>query len=310
MLEGLLKVIKVRASIDIGSNSTLLLIMNIESKEILAEESRITALGKNLDQTKIFMTESMEATYDALSVYRDIAESYNILPQEIIVTATEASRVAENAKEFFKRISDGLNIEIKTISGEGEAYYTALGICSMATSLGGEVIILDVGGASSEFIKVQTSPFKILDTISLPIGSVRSSDWIEKGTFEKELDQIFSQNNINEYLNTPILGVAGTLTSLALMNANTLEYDADEINSLSLTIENFEEFVKEKLMKFSEDDLEKFTYLGKRAATIKGGGICCLELLSRVSCPSLMFSTFGLRYGTLLSGGIDELYLL
>ncbi|EQC43291.1 Ppx/GppA phosphatase [Bacteriovorax sp. Seq25_V] len=299
-----------KASIDIGSNSTLLLIMDVSEKKILAEESRITGLGKNLDKTGCFEESSMEATYDALSVYCDIAESFNINPEDIIVTATEASRVAKNAQEFFKRIRDGLRIRIQTITGEGEAYYTAYGICAMAKSLGQEVVILDVGGASSEFIKIQTNPFKILETISLPIGSVRTTDWLENGLFHSELDKIYAKFDLKNYMNTPILGVAGTLTSLALMIENANEYDADLINNLSVNVQNFQSFVSEKLVDSTSEDFEKYSFLGKRATTIRGGGICCAELLKKVNCPKIMFSTFGLRYGTLLSGGIDGIYLI
>ena len=99
-----------RATIDIGSNSVLLLAGTMENgllTEVL-NESRITSLGKNLDIAKMFNPESMEATFTALKDYKTLLESNGFLVAQTIVTATEALRVAKNAEDFFQKIKNEL----------------------------------------------------------------------------------------------------------------------------------------------------------------------------------------------------------
>jgi exopolyphosphatase/guanosine-5'-triphosphate,3'-diphosphate pyrophosphatase len=123
-----------RASIDIGSNSVLLLAVELDSKGMITKEllneSFITSLGKDLDATKKFHPDSMKATYEALCEYKKMLNKINYLIENVIVTATEASRVSTNSREFFKRIKDEIGFNIQIISSDGEAYYTALGVVS------------------------------------------------------------------------------------------------------------------------------------------------------------------------------------
>ena len=86
----------IRASIDIGSNSVLLLVADVSDGKFqeLSKQSYITSLGKELDKNKLFHADSMHATFEALKAYGIECDKYNIPSDEIIVTATEASRVA------------------------------------------------------------------------------------------------------------------------------------------------------------------------------------------------------------------------
>src|SRR5690606_2456866 len=178
-----------RASIDIGSNSVLLLIAEVNDdgtlKEI-ANESRVTALGKGLSSTGQFAEETMKETYLVIKEYVHLAEDIGIEAEKIIVTATEASRVAKNAPEFYERVTSKLGISVLIISGEGEAYYTALGVCRMA-KCEDTISIVDIGGASTEIMRVRSHPFKVMKSLSLPIGSVRASDWMSEGKLVTEL---------------------------------------------------------------------------------------------------------------------------
>ena len=95
-----------KASIDIGSNSVLLLISEYVdgSFQDIESKSRVTSLGRNLDETGKFQDKSMDATFDALKEFKKIIGKYDIKPEETIMTATEASRVASNAADFFKKL--------------------------------------------------------------------------------------------------------------------------------------------------------------------------------------------------------------
>ncbi|OIQ18567.1 MAG: hypothetical protein BM556_09945 [Bacteriovorax sp. MedPE-SWde] len=302
---------EVRASIDIGSNSTLLLIMNSNTREILEEHSTITSLGKDLDKNGIFLDTTMESTYNALKSYCEICNKYKIEATEIIATATEASRVATNASIFFTKVKKELGLTIQIITGAGEAYYTAFGIAEMLQSSSDKsAVIMDVGGASTELISISLDNFEIKESVSLPVGSVRTTDWINEGIADNKFSDAFKSIDFSAYKNQKVICVAGTMTTLALMMANSKNFDRDSINTLKKTFSEYVSFLKD-IHSLSIEELERNNpFLGKRAFSIKGGASCAKRVLESIDATDLVFSTYGLRYGTLLSGAIDETYLV
>lgn len=297
-------------SIDIGSNSTLLLVLDRETKEVVKEVSTITALGRGLDKNGVFQEKSMTDTFNALKEYKE--ECIKLGCEKIIVTATEASRVAKNAPDFFQKVKNELGLNIQIITGEGEAFYTAFGITEMikVKSKAKKQLILDVGGASSELILIKPKPFEILKTVSLPIGSVRVDDWIKDGELKKNIDTIFENNDVEDYSGFDVIGVAGTLTSLALMFSGAKEFSSKAVNDFSMPLMDFNESVDRIQLVESKVLGKQFSFLGKRSKTIQSGAICSQTILNQIKAKNIVFSTYGLRYGTALSGEIDDIYLV
>lgn len=300
-----------RATIDIGSNSVLLLAGTMENgllTEVL-NESRITSLGKNLDIAKMFNPESMEATFTALKDYKTLLESNGFLVAQTIVTATEASRVAKNAEDFFQKIKNELGFKIIKITAEGEAYYTALGVVSsLSKNQQNTVVVLDIGGASSELIKIQLHPFQILSTISLPIGSVRATDWINDGSIDTKWHEIALKFSMNDYETKQLICVAGSMTSLGAIYFKLPVFDAEALEGKVVGKNNFHQFLSSLLKIQPNDLLAQYPYLGKRVNSISGGVWVANKIVERVCQTELLISTRGLRYGTFISGGIDEQY--
>lgn len=299
-----------RASIDIGSNSVLLLIASVlDGTGIteLGDHSRVTALGKDLDVTKEFAKESMENTFKALLEYKQIIEENGLSSEETIVTATEASRVAKNAPEFFEKIKKELGFTIQTITSEGEAYYTGRGI-SLGDQSDQEQIIIDLGGASTELIKISSHPFEIKSSISIPVGSVRGNDWLEKNTLEEEVKERCAQFNLDHYASEKVTLVAGTATTLACMYLGLKKFDASKLNGQVITMENFEKYVSSIFQQTPEALQEQFPYIGKRARTVGSGGLILCRLMSELKVKTISISTFGLRHGTLYEGEINGRY--
>jgi exopolyphosphatase/guanosine-5'-triphosphate,3'-diphosphate pyrophosphatase len=299
-----------RASIDIGSNTILLLIAEVDAGRYreLVNESRVTGLGRNLDKTNAFAPIAIEESYSALKEYAEILKVHGIEMSEVYATATEASRVAGNAMAFFQRVRKELGIEVKTINAEGEAFYTSFGVVKGSNVSQSEITIMDIGGASTEFIKVEVDPFKVLSSISLPFGSVRATDWHRDGVFEQNMFEILSSSRITDYKSSHLLCVAGSMTSLGGMIKGLDKFDAEAVNGTSLGFNQFLGFV-EKIKGASAESLElKFPFLGKRSQTIVGGAMIGQIVGQTLSVKTFEISTLGLRYGTLLSGGIDERY--
>jgi exopolyphosphatase/guanosine-5'-triphosphate,3'-diphosphate pyrophosphatase len=293
----------IRASIDIGSNSVLLLAVqwnNKIEKEIL-NCSHITSLGRDLDKTKMFHPESIQATYDALLDYKNKLSAVNVEAANVIVTATEAARVATNAKDFFAKINNELGFKVQIISGEQEAYFTALGVVSGAESRQNNLVVMDIGGASTELIKIQSTPFKILSSISLPVGSVRGTDWKKSNLFEEKMNEILS-NSFSEYQSNTMICVAGSMTSLATMLLGKKEFDDQAIDGLKIDIADFKKFKLSIQDKNASELLAIFPFLGKRAPMVSAGAEVALLILEKLQVEKLQVSTRGLRYGVVFQG--------
>ena len=301
-----------RASIDIGSNSVLLLAGEILEGQFIEHlsEANITGLGKDLDKNGMFLKKSMDETYKVLKNYKKKCEGLKIDIPSVLVTATEASRVAENANEFFEDIKDKLGFSTNIITASGEAFYTGFGIASgLPDKEEKEKVILDIGGASTEIIKVKSNPFKILSSISLPIGSVRATDWIRNDSFKLNLDKVFNENEIDFYKTEEIICVAGTMTSLGAMLKGLKNYRDNLVDGYEFSFMNFEKLIS-KLDKMEPFQiLKEFPIIGKRFETIAGGGIVGVEIGRRLNVKNVIISTRGLRYGTLIGGEIDEQFV-
>lgn len=297
----------IRASIDIGSNSVLLLAAEIENETITNEVlnlSFITSLGKDLDKTKSFHPDSMKATYEALSSYKAELEKIKVKPENVIVTATEASRVASNAVDFYRQIKKDLGFSVTLISAEGEAYYTALGVVSSIQNSASELVVMDIGGASTELIKIHPRPFEIVKTISLPVGSVRATDWKKENQFTQKMSSILNKD-FSEYHIENLMCVAGSMTSLASMFRGDREYDDKKIDGMLIDFTQFKKFTENLESTNVEQLLVSYPHLGKRAPMIAGGARVAVMTGEKLGVKKLTISTRGLRYGTLIKGVID-----
>jgi exopolyphosphatase/guanosine-5'-triphosphate,3'-diphosphate pyrophosphatase len=299
-----------RASIDIGSNSIILLIADVENgvlKEVL-NESRVTGLGKGIDVTGELNPESIKDSLQALSEYVEILKKYKVDPKETIVTATEALRSVKN-KDSFLSSAKGLGLHINLITAEAEAYYTAKGVSLSPNLLGKDFVIMDIGGASTELIKVHNDPFHIKETISLRCGSVRGNDWLAEGRFDSKMSEILSHPEINRYETAHLICVAGSMTSLGGMALGLKNFDDKKINGQVIKFENFLKFVDRLDNETPEKLLESFPFLGKRAKTIVAGAKVATLIAQKVKVETFEISTYGLRHGVCLEGKIDEKFL-
>jgi exopolyphosphatase/guanosine-5'-triphosphate,3'-diphosphate pyrophosphatase len=302
-----------RASIDIGSNSVLLLIADVAHGKFteLVKESYITSLGKELDKNKAFHPESMEATFDAIKAYAEECDRHGIPREKIVATATEAARVATNASEFFQKIHDELGVQVTIITSEAEAFYSTKGIL-FDTKFDSEVItIMDIGGASTELIKVNTKTFQILESISMPIGAVRSTQWLSDDLFVQNLQKVFLdfRGELDKFQTKDLYCVAGTVTSLGNMHLERTEFVEDDVHGLVLKSEDVDALFKKFSNTAPDVFLEKFPFLQKRSQSIRGGLHLVYHLIHRLLVKELTISTYGLRYGTLLEGRIKKEFI-
>lgn len=303
----------IRASIDIGSNSVLLLIGDVSHGKLkeISKRSEITQLGKELDKNKAFHPDSMAATYEAIKSYAEECDRNEVPREKIIATATEAARVAQNAVEFFDKIEKELGVKINIITSEAEAYFSTKGIL-FDTKFENEVItIMDIGGASTELIKVNTKNYQIIESISMPIGAVRSTQWLADELFVQNLQKVFLdfRNEIDKFQAKDLFCVAGTVTSLGNMHLQRKEFVEDDVHGLVLKSEDIDNLFKKFSDTTPEKFQEEFPFLQKRSQSIRGGLHLVYHIVHRLLVKELTISTYGLRFGTLLEGRIKKEFL-
>jgi exopolyphosphatase/guanosine-5'-triphosphate,3'-diphosphate pyrophosphatase len=300
-----------KASIDIGSNSILLLAGEFENGRFFesVNMARVTGLGRGIDKTGELSREGMDASFEVLKEYKGKLDSLGITSNETMVTATEASRVAQNFSEFSTKIKKELGFKINLINAEGEAFFCAKGVNLGDETLFEDSVIIDLGGASTELILFATKPYTFKKYISLPIGSVRATDWIEAGTFDENIKSVFDNFDIHNFISDEVIGVAGTVTSLAAMMLELDEYSDKEVMGKIFGAHFLQEFVK-NLEKMTPDEiLKKYPVAGKRSSTIVGGSKVILELCQRLKVEKLFISTYGLRFGTIIEDEIEKRFL-
>lgn len=302
-----------RASIDIGSNSILLLIgaMEPDGIKILENESYVTGLGRDLDKNGKFLDQSMEESYEVFLKYKILCEKNDIQTGDVIVTATEASRVSSNAKDFFSKIEREIGFQVKIITGEAEAFFSTTGILFDKKIKDRFITIMDIGGASTELIKVDVEQKKILQSFSMPVGAVRMTNWRVDGTMESNLRKTLGDfsSQLAQVKTRKLYCVAGTMTSVGNIYLKNQDFVESEVNGLEFHKDVIDEMYK-KFNKFSSEDfLKKFSFLGKRSQTIYSGIVLARDILNVLETNELYISTYGLRYGTLLAGGVKNDFL-
>lgn len=301
-----------RAAIDIGSNSTLMIVGKKlhHTIEVLQDFSEVTSLGLDLDKNGFFLESKMDLTFETLREYQRLAFLEGVSSDEIIATATEASRVASNAHSFYEKVQNELGIKVAIINGRGEAYYTARGISlDKKMKERKNVIVIDIGGASTELIKIKLNPFVVENSISLPVGVVRIFNWREQNCAEEKFSEIIGQFNLRPYLSEFVMGVAGSVTSLAAMYLQLSKYEDEKVGHLVLTRSDLENFCQEVESMHGEQISIQFPYLKKRAFVLPASAWLVRKFLEPLGVKSFSVSTFGLRHGTLYEGGVRDEFI-
>ena len=162
------------ASIDIGTNTVLLLIADVDDAGTirpLVYEQRIPRLGKGVDSSKNLSPQSMQRVIDVLQEYKLIMSQYTF--DKVVVCGTSAVRDASNKSEFVHLIHSKTGFELEILTGEDEAYWTYRGAISGIPGIK-KATVVDIGGGSTEITVGDEKT--IHHSISLDVGSVRLTE--------------------------------------------------------------------------------------------------------------------------------------
>ena len=298
------------ASIDIGTNTVRLLILETKPDGSLHEVGQvraITRLGKGMDTEKKLLGDRMDETISVLTNFRDECRKFE--PLTIRAVATSAVREASNQKDFVSRAKKEAGLEIKVISWEEEADLTVQGVLWKLPNIGKDILVFDIGGGSTEFILARDR--KIISSVGTQLGTVRLTEKFIShhpiGVNEyKALETHFRRelNVVKEKLSgSPpevLVGTAGTVTTLAAIDGNVYPYDPETIHGRSLTFKRVEELLEDlKNKSLAERSAMRAIEKGREDLIIVGGALV-LETMRVFECNLLIVSEHGLREGLVL----------
>jgi exopolyphosphatase/guanosine-5'-triphosphate,3'-diphosphate pyrophosphatase len=291
------------ASIDVGTNAVLLMIAEVTDQiEEISDTATITRLGEGLKETGILAREAMDRTLNALRRYRMMADECQV--KEILCVGTAALREAKNRNTFLEHVHGELSFPVQVISEHDEAYYTYLSVRQGMRDTKEEMIIIDIGGGSTEVIYGTREKF--IDFVSLPVGSVKLTEiFIENDPpLENEIRSL--RDSIRSALKFPfgngakvVVGTAGTITTLGSISLGLYEWDKKQIHHLRLHRDQIDDVVFKLLAKTSRERTAVPGMEKGREDIIPQGIILLQEIMSYCGANELLIDANGVRHGVL-----------
>ncbi len=299
------------ASIDLGTNTALLLIADVDSSGIitpLIQLQRSPRIGRDVDEKKQIQQPAFERLCDVLLEYSALIKKNDV--DKVIACATSAVRDATNRDELISYIQLQTGITIEVISGETEALLTYQGgICGLPLT-DNKYLVLDIGGGSTEISFYDSSnEFK---KYSLQLGSVRLTERYFKHdpplVYEIVNGRRFVSNCIDEHTGSfmaglnelTLVGVAGTVTTLACFEQNLKEFDIQKVSGYPIPFERVQ-FWKDKLLTLSVEEITNLSNATEGRADILQAGVLILShFMEHFRFSEVITSERGLRFGMVI----------
>jgi exopolyphosphatase / guanosine-5'-triphosphate,3'-diphosphate pyrophosphatase len=281
-------------AIDIGTNSVRLLILAADGST-LEREMEITRLGQGVDQTGVLHPDAIARTTATLRKYGALLAKHNVT--RVRATATSAARDAANRELFFSEAQAALGTRPELISGEEEATLSFRGATSGLAPTLGPFLILDIGGGSTEFVLGQSTPEAL---ISVPLGCVRMTErYIHSdppSAAERaacaEATRVALQE-VKRAVPTQharlLVGLAGTITSLASLAQGALRYDPTLTHHSRLT-RSVVATLCDRLASVAVSERRRMLAEPKRAEVLVAGAVVLHTIMEDLGIDELMVS--------------------
>lgn len=303
------------AVIDMGSNSIRLMLADVVAGQLGKVEKHLemTRLGAGVNETSRLSEKSMADTIEAISKFKQMAESANATM--LGAFATSAVRDAENGQEFGRRVFEETGVKVNIISGAEEAELGFKGVCKgLEVSLQNQrFVIIDIGGGSTELIVGEGEG--ILYRKSFNVGVVRmtgkhiTTDPVTRAETEQLTQDVKSilqegVEAVKALCPSAAIGIGGTATTFGTLDLQMAIYDRDKIHNAFVSLEHLEATVK-KLERLSVEEKRHLVGLmPKRADVIYAGGVILEHILSDTGLEGFYVSDYDNLEGILAKENI------
>ncbi len=304
------------AAIDCGSNSTRLLIVGPD-RETRDRRMHITRLGQGVDETKRLASEAIERTVTVLGDYRAAMDAAGV--GAVRMTATSAARDATNREDFFGAAEATIGTRPELLTGDEEARLSFAGATASLDTSHGPFLVVDIGGGSTEFAIGPATGAPGADrltptgTISIDVGCVRLTERFlhRDPPRAEELAQALSV--VEDYLEDVrralptlgdarrLVGLAGTVTTMAAVEIGLAQYDRDRIHHFVLTRRAVEDVFRTLAMERRADRIFNPGLEEARADVIVGGCIILVAIMRRFGFDECLVSEEDILDGLAMS---------
>ncbi|MBF7096919.1 Ppx/GppA family phosphatase [Alkalibacter sp. M17DMB] len=272
------------ASIDIGTNSTRLMVAKVENGKISNKKKWVfyTRMGEGLGKDSVITEKAMKRNLDALYKAKAICDGSGV--EVIWAFGTSALRDAKNSQDFIREALMRTGIEVEILTGERESEYGFLGVSQSFEEK--NILIVDLGGGSCEFIAVRNGEKVFAQSID--VGAVRLKEMFIgtypadhsalaalKGHVVKNLEKTFKKNDM---VDLTLVGIGGTITSISSMNQGLECYDSEKIDKSVVKLSEIDD-IYNGLVGLEIDEIKKIKGLEEKRADIILPGILIIKTL-------------------------------
>ena len=286
------------AAVDLGTNSTRLLVADVDGDELreVARRLTITRLGEGVDERRRLLPAPIARVRNCLTEYRRELEALGA--ERTLAIATSAVRDAENGEAFLGEIEWSYGFSTRLLAGTEEAAMMIRGVTAGRPPLD-DVLVVDIGGGSTELVVARDGA--VASAVSLDVGCVRVTErfMTSDPPTRPELDAAgaYVRSLLPELEAARAIGVAGTVTTLATLDLGDAEYDPARTHGHRLPFEAVEAQLERLAAMTTEQRLAIPGFEPGRAPVIVAGIVVLREVMTTYGLTEIEVSERDVLHG-------------
>ncbi len=298
------------AAIDCGTNSTRLFVVDPAGKP-LERLMRITRLGEGVDATGQLSGDAIDRCLSVLKEYRQVMDRLGVAQSRLV--ATSAVRDASNGDQFLEAAGAAMGAVPELLSGTEEARLSMAGAVSDLDPGGGPFLIVDIGGGSTELVAGSGAYDPQLVAVSLQVGCVRVTERFLVSDPPSKAELSAGETMVRDLLDSAVadhprllearclVGLAGTVTTLASLQLGLDEYDRNRIHHAALSAQNVRDWYVTLASEVQLARLDRAGMVSGREDVIVGGALILLEVMTRFGFDECLVSEADILDGIVAS---------
>ncbi len=283
------------AVIDVGTNNVLFLMAYRTTDGIIIKKrlSSVSRMGHYISGGRL-KSSGLKAIK---SILRDYINYARLFTDAIIVVGTSGSRQITNIADISNWMEKNFGLRYQIISGEQEARYN--GIANAAEFPAENILLFDIGGGSTEFTMMQGNT--VTGWASLPLGIHRLDKEFGRNAIAKQdaINEILQEFSAPSLTDTTVIGVGGTITSLAAIHLGLKQYDSAVVHKSTLTLGQCQKILNRFSQMAPLQRRDALPFEPARADIIATGTMIVCQVLQHLGCNRCMVSDRGLQFGIL-----------
>jgi len=298
------------AAIDCGTNSTRLLVADADGHE-LVRLMRITRLGQGVDQENRLAPEAITRTVGVLTEFRAAMDRHGV--DRVRMVATSAVRDATNGAAFTDAARAAVGVVPEVLSGNEEGRLAFRGASADLSPFEGDTVVVDIGGGSTEITLGRAGT---VSSVSLQLGCVRLTERFLHSDPPTPAEEAATQSAIADALESGegqmpdllglqparrMVGLAGTVSTLASLTLGLAEYDVDKLHHATITLDEIRGWCNRLAALSAQERRDLVGMVPGRHDVILGGALVLAAVAARYHCPEVLVSEKDILDGIVLS---------